>query len=115
MNTVLGLEFFHQKKFLEARPYLLKATELNPDGAYYWNNLGSLQGNLKDYQGALRMYEKSLSIEKTKLVCHNYLWLLLKLDEREKALKFLNEQALVWFPEDAVFLKVKKKSESFRN
>ena len=115
MNTFLGLEFFHQKKFLEARPYLVKATELSPNGARYWNNLGSLQGHLKDYQGALRMYEKSLSIEKTNLVSHNYLWLLLKINEREKALKFLNEQALVWFPDDAIFLKVKKKSQSLTN
>jgi hypothetical protein len=61
------------------------------------------------------MYEKSLSIEKTNLVSHNYLWLLLKINEREKALKFLNEQALVWFPDDAIFLKVKKKSQSLTN
>lgn len=112
MNTVLGLELFHQKKFWEAKTFLVKATELNPDGAFYWNNLGSLFGKLNDYQGALRMYEKSLSLKKTSLVCHNYLWVLLKLDEREKALRFLNEQALVWFPDDPAMLKIKKMSGS---
>lgn len=98
MNNNYGVELFRAGRFEEAKMYIERSVAENPHWPTSWNNLGALQERFDLFDDALKSYENSLAKGDYQLTYENYPKLLFKLNQNDKALKFINEEALPRYP-----------------
>jgi tetratricopeptide (TPR) repeat protein len=98
MANNVGVMLFREQQIPESESYFTKSTQLNPNWNVAWNNLGAVKENQQKFSEALELYLKSLQISPYPLAYENYVNLLIKLGEKEKAYQFLKLQALPLYP-----------------
>jgi eukaryotic-like serine/threonine-protein kinase len=64
LNT-LGISYFRKAQYSEAEPYFLQVTQLTPDSATAWSNLGALYLKMGRFADASTQLKKSILIEPT--------------------------------------------------
>src|SRR5665811_1365595 len=70
----LGNLYYKTKKIIDAKEYYLKAIDLNPNVAVYYENLGLINEELLSWQEAADAYEKAVALDPTANL-YNYLGL----------------------------------------
>ncbi|MCP4748731.1 MAG: tetratricopeptide repeat protein [Desulfobacteraceae bacterium] len=60
IHHVLGLIYYEQKRYEQARRQVCRAIEINPEQGVYWRSLGDIIQALGNVSSAIENYEKSL-------------------------------------------------------
>ena len=96
-----GVELFRTGNVKEAKDHFKKSVELEPNWAVSRNNLGAVFERENNLEQALNQYQKAVELSSYYLAYQNLPGILLKMDRREEAKRFIEQQALPRFPGNA--------------
>lgn len=102
VNNV-GVELFRVGKTPEALEYFRRSTELFPGWTTSWTNLGSAHQKLGNHQEAEKCFLRSVENGTSAMGYQNYAISLLQLGKKSELKAFLEQKALVVFPDHPMF------------
>ena len=102
LQNNLGVELFRRGRLSDAKTHFEISTQLAPHWTVNWNNLGSVHWSTGDLDRAEKDYLRSMENGTYHMAFENYVSLLLKENRRPEAKAFLENKALVLFPENPV-------------
>jgi len=103
LNNNVGVELFRAGNVMGALRYFQKSTELFPGWATSWGNLGAAYMKLDNWVEAERCYRHSVENGSGNLAFQSYASLLLKLGKKVELRTFLEQRALVVFPDNPFY------------
>jgi tetratricopeptide (TPR) repeat protein len=96
-----GVELFRVGRIAEAKEHFEESIRLLPDWWSNWNNLGAVYERLGDLPGAESAYHHVVESSTYYLAYENYAGLLLRENRKDEARQFLEQRALLYFPQNA--------------
>jgi tetratricopeptide (TPR) repeat protein len=102
MANNIGVELFRRGEVIRAEPLFIKATENNPKWDVAWSNLGACAQRQMQYDRALELYGKAVSMGTYYLAYENYAGLICSKNRDEKCRNFL-VRAHEIFPNNSTF------------
>jgi tetratricopeptide (TPR) repeat protein len=103
VNNV-GVELYRVGKVSEAFKYFKRSTEIFPEWATSWVNLGAAYHSLGQPLEAERCFKQSVLNGATALGYQSYAQILFELGKIDELKNFLNQRGLVVFPENPILL-----------
>ncbi len=106
LENNLGVELFRNGDIEQARIHFKKSTELAPTWWVNWNNLGATYERKGDNKTAKIYYEKAMKNGDYYLAYQNYAGILIKLNQEQKAMDFLRDNAMRKFPYNTTLIRM---------
>lgn len=93
IDALLDLKLLYENsgKYEKAKDKLIAAAEKQPKNSFIWRNLASVLENINDFDGALKAYEKEISVNKDNFNSYISMANILLLSDTDKAAKMVNK------------------------